>query len=164
MTGTISSRRLVVIDTETTGFGQTDRIVEIAAITLDPVTWEPMDEYDTLVNPERDIGARHIHGITASMVDTAPTFSEIIAALARRLHGATLVAHNIPFDARMLGYEFDRLSVGFDAGSGLCTYKATGSKLLTACKRYGIPLDIQHRGAGRCLCYRRPGPRDIYQR
>ena len=145
MTGTISSRRLVVIDTETTGFGQTDRIVEIAAITLDPVTWEPMDEYDTLVNPERDIGARHIHGITASMVDTAPTFSEIIAALARRLHGATLVAHNIPFDARMLGYEFDRLSVDFDAGSGLCTYKATGSKLLTACKRYGIPLDIQHR-------------------
>ena len=145
MTGTISSRRLVVIDTETTGLGQTDRIVEIAAITLDPVTWEPMDEYDTLVNPERDIGARHIHGITASMVDTAPTFSEIIAALARRLHGATLVAHNIPFDARMLGYEFDRLSVDFDAGSGLCTYKATGSKLLTACKRYGIPLDIQHR-------------------
>ena len=145
MTDTLASRRLVVIDVETTGLGQTDRIVEIAAVTLDPVTWKPVDEYETLVNPERDIGALHIHGITASMVEAAPTFSEIIAALVRRIHGATLIAHNISFDARMLGYEFDRLSVDFDAGSGLCTLKKTGRKLPAACDRYGIPLDIQHR-------------------
>ena len=144
MTDTISSRRLVVIDTETTGVGKPDHIVEIAVITLDPVTWEPVDEYDTLVNPERDIGAGHIHRITASMVEAAPVFSEVIAALARRIHGATLIAHNLPFDARMLGYEFDRLGVDFDAGSGVCTLKETGCNLLAACNRYGISLDIQH--------------------
>ena len=46
----------VVIDCETTGLGRHDRIVEIAALTLDPKTWELVDEYDTLINPERDLG------------------------------------------------------------------------------------------------------------
>ena len=145
MSDTISSQRLVVIDCETTGLGKKDRIVEIAALTLNPETWETTDEYETLINPERDVGRVDIHGITASMVEAAPTFSEIIAALARRIHGATLIAHNLPFDARMMGYEFDRLGVDFDAGSGLCTYKATGSKLSAACRRYRIALDDQHR-------------------
>ena len=62
---------LVVIDCETTGLGSHDRIVEIAALTLDPRTWELTDEYDTLINPERDVGPVGIHGITASMVQTA---------------------------------------------------------------------------------------------
>ena len=47
--------RLVVIDCETTGFSRYDRIVEIAVVTLDSRTLEPVDEYDTLVNPERDL-------------------------------------------------------------------------------------------------------------
>ena len=51
-----STPRLVVIDCETTGLGQHDRIVEITALTLNPQTWEPVDEYDTLINPERDVG------------------------------------------------------------------------------------------------------------
>ena len=145
MTDTISLRRLVVIDCETTGLGEKDRIVEIAALTLNPETWETTDEYETLINPERDVGPVGIHGITASMVETAPIFSEIIAALARRIHGATLIAHNLSFDARMMSYEFDRLGVDFDAGSGLCTLKETGCKLSAACHGYEIPLDNQHR-------------------
>ena len=136
---------LVVIDCETTGLGSHDRIVEIAALTLDPRTWELTDEYDTLINPERDVGPVGIHGITASMVETAPTFPEIITTLASRLHGATLIAHNLSFDVRMLGYEFERLGVDFDASSGLCTYRATGSKLIDACRRHGITLSNQHR-------------------
>ena len=87
----------VVIDCETTGLGRHDRIVEIAALTLDPKTWEPVDEYDTLINPERDLGPVGLHGITASMVEAAPVFSEVAAALARRIHNAILVAHNLPF-------------------------------------------------------------------
>ena len=136
---------LVVIDCETTGLGSNDRIIEIAVLTLDPRTWEPTDEYETLINPERDVGPVGIHGITASMVEAAPTFPEIITTLAHRLHGAILIAHNLSFDARMLGYEFKRLGVDFDAGSGLCTYRATGSKLITACRRYEIKLSNQHR-------------------
>lgn len=140
-----STSRLVVIDCETTGLGQHDRILEVAVLTLDSETWEPTDEYDTLINPERDVGPVGVHGITASMVEAAPTFPEIASALTRRLHGAILVAHNLPFDARMLRYEFDRLGVAFDVGSGLCTLKATGEKLISACRRFGIALNVQHR-------------------
>ena len=141
----VSTPRLIVFDCETTGFGKHDRIVEIAALTLDPETLEPTDEYDTLINPERDISNTGVHGITASMVEAAPTFPEIAATLARRLHGAILIAHNLSFDSRMLGYEFTRVGVEFNSGAGLCTLKATGEKLNSACRRYGITLDHQHR-------------------
>ena len=118
MLASTPSPHLVVIDCETTGLGQNDRIVEIAALTLNPETWETTDEYETLINPERDVGPVDIHGVTATMVEAAPTFPEVIAALARRIHGAILIAHNLSFDARMLDYEFDRLGVAFDVGSG----------------------------------------------
>ena len=136
---------LTVIDCETTGLGRHDRIVEIAVVTLDPQTWEPTDEYDTLINPERDVGPVGVHGITATMVEAAPMFDEVAAALRRRLHGSILVAHNLPFDARMLRQEFDRLGVAFSAGAGLCTFRATGEKLIAACQRFGIRLNNQHR-------------------
>ena len=59
---------LVVIDVETTGFGTNDRLVEIAAVTLDPDSLETVDEYDTLINPERDVGPTHVHGIQVAVV------------------------------------------------------------------------------------------------
>ena len=141
----IRTPRFIVFDCETTGFGKHDRIVEIAALTLDPKTLEPTDEYDTLINPERDISNAGVHGITASMVEAAPTFPEVAATLARRLHGAILIAHNLSFDARMLGQEFARFGVEFNAGAGFCTFKVTREKLNAACSRYGITLNHQHR-------------------
>ena len=135
----------VVIDVETTGLGSHDKIVEIAVITLDPKTWETVDEYDTLINPERDVGPTGIHGITASMVEIAPVFGEVIAAVARRLHGAVLIAHNLAFDARMLRYEFERSGVTINLGKGLCTYRETRAKLNLACEERGISLSRHHR-------------------
>ena len=136
--------KTVVIDTETTGLGKLDRIVEIAAITINPQTGEIIDEFETLVNPERDIGPTSIHGITPSMVETAPTFEEIATALARRLTGAVLVAHNLSFDVRMLKQEYDRLYSSFDSGRGRCTLRATGLKLASACANYGVSLSETH--------------------
>ena len=137
--------RPLVVDVETTGFGRYDKVVEIAAVTLDPVTWEIIDEYDTLINPERDVGPTGVHGISASMVEAAPTFAEILAAVAGRLRGSVLVAHNLAFDARMLRYEFERLGVDIDLGSGLCTYLETRKKLPRACEEHDIHLTQQHR-------------------
>ena len=136
--------RYVVVDVETTGLYNTDRIVEIAAVTLS-AGGETIDEWDTLVNPERDTGPTHIHGVTASMVSAAPTFSEVSAALAERLDGGVLVAHNLPFDARMLLNEYRRIGVDFDAGKGVCTLQATGQKLEYATRSRGIPLVNAHR-------------------
>ena len=137
--------KYVVVDVETTGFGRNDRIVEIAAVTLDPSTWESVDEFDTLINPERDVGPVGVHGINAGMVEAAPTFSEIVPAIAARLQGAVLVAHNLVFDTRMLRQEFDRRGVTVDLGYGFCTYEMTGMKLFAACGAFDIPLSQQHR-------------------
>ena len=93
----------VVVDVETTGLGAHDRLVEVAVITLDPETWETQDEYDTLINPQRDVGPTGVHGVTAGMVELAPVFAEVFAPVARRLHGAILIAHNLSFDTRMMG-------------------------------------------------------------
>ena len=141
----LTESRLVIIDCETTGFGVHDRIVELAAVTVDPRTLEPADEYDTLINPERDLGPVGVHGITASMVEAAPVFGDVAAAVAHRIDGAILVAHNLPFDTRMLAYEFARIGVSFDGGVGLCTLRATGDKLSIACARFGITLNLEHR-------------------
>ncbi|MDA2988104.1 MAG: exonuclease domain-containing protein, partial [Actinomycetota bacterium] len=81
-------KKFVVVDCETTGLGKHDRLVEVAAVTVDPDSLEIVDEYDTLINPERDMGPVNIHGVTASMVEAAPSFGEIAAALGARLDNA----------------------------------------------------------------------------
>src|SRR6056297_2890273 len=136
--------RVVVIDTETTGVYNTDRIVEIALVTMS-LNGEFIESYDTLIHPQRDVSATFIHGITASMVQSAPTFEEIAGDIAIRLNGACLVAHNLPFDYRMIRNEFERLGEDLVMTSGLDTLSGSGCRLGDACERHGIPLDGAHR-------------------
>ena len=124
----------VVVDVETTGFGAHDRLVEIAIITLDSETWEIQDEYDTSINPQRDVGPTGVHGVTAGMVELDPVFAEILAPVTRRLRNGVLIAHNLSFDTRMMGYEFERQRVPIDFGKALCTFAATRAKLAKPAK------------------------------
>ena len=135
---------VTVVDCETTGLGRHDRIVEIAVVTVDPSTGEVVDEYDTLINPGRDTGPAGIHGIKPSMVEAAPTFSDIAGAVAARLSGNVLIAHNLPFDRRFLVQGYESLNVGFSPGEGLCTLNATKAKLPIACEQRGIPVQNAH--------------------
>ena len=66
----------VVIDTETTGTLKADRIVEIALVAFKGD--EVIEEWSTLINPQRDVGKTNIHGITASMVSSAPIFADVV--------------------------------------------------------------------------------------
>lgn len=45
--------KIGVVDFETTGFGKTDRIIEVGLVLVDGD--RIVDEWQTLVNPERDI-------------------------------------------------------------------------------------------------------------
>jgi DNA polymerase-3 subunit epsilon len=135
----------VVVDVETTGLGKLDRIVEIAAVVLDGSTLGVLDEYDTLINPMRDVGPTAIHGVTASMVEAAPTFEDVAISLANILDGRILVAHNISFDKRFVHQEFNRAGAVFDAGYGICTLSLTREKLAAACARRGIQISQAHR-------------------
>ena len=104
-----------------------------------------VEVWDTLVNPLRDVTAGHIHGITASMVRDAPTFEEVAGDIAMRLHGACFIAHNIPFDTRMLDSEYRRLAEELVVLRGIDTYVESGCRLSQACAVFDIDLSGAHR-------------------
>jgi DNA polymerase III epsilon subunit-like protein len=103
---------IAVIDVETTGLSPRcgDRIVELAIVVIHahgPI----LREFVTLLNPERDIGPTHIHGLTASDVRHAPRFADVAGLVTETLAGCTAIAgHNIAFDHRFLRAEFERLN------------------------------------------------------
>ena len=100
-----------VLDIETTGLFPTkhDRIIEVAVVRLDG-NGDPLDEFATLVNPERDVGPTRIHGISTRDVLNAPVFREIAGDIIARIAGTVLVAHNARFDCDFLWAEFARLA------------------------------------------------------
>jgi DNA polymerase III epsilon subunit len=108
---------LAVLDFETTGLrvGKDDRIVEIGVVRMDPERGGRWSEtrFESLVNPQREIPGRvvKIHGITDSMVRTAPRFDEVAPELLSLLDGAVVVGHNAPFDLAFLRRECRRHGV-----------------------------------------------------
>ena len=118
--------------------------MEIAIVTLDG-NGVVTDEFDTLINPARDVGPTWIHRITPSMVHSAPLFSDVAGHVAARVHGAVCVGHNLRFDSRMIGAEMQRVGIEVDWGSGLDTLSVTGCKLGQACADHGVALDDAHR-------------------
>jgi len=99
----------VVFDTETTGFSPAnDRLVE-----LDPVkirNGEVLGEKNWLINPQRWIPyyVQKVHNITPEMVKDQPVFADIYPEFLEFIGDAVLIAHNAPFDIRMLAAEAER--------------------------------------------------------
>ncbi len=145
-----------VIDVETTGFSPRlgDRVLEVAAVRMcgDGTV---LDKWSTLVNPGRDIGATHIHGITAGEVLDAPQFGQVAGDLLERLDGAVFVAHNLRFDWGFIAAEFERAGQTLPPWPGLCTM-ALGSrlqpdasrKLSACCEQFGITIPQAHTALG----------------
>ena len=95
----LMTRDFYVLDTETTGLGKHDEIVQIGIVDKkgNPV----MDEF---VKPTIPIpfGASKVHGIYDSDVEHAPHFSAIYTALSKLMAGQVVIAYNMKFDRRML--------------------------------------------------------------
>lgn len=143
-----------VIDLETTGFSPAKhhRILEIGVVELSE-TGEVEREWASLVNPGRDIGNSHVHGITATDVAGAPRFEDLAHALLESVQGRTIVAHNASFDLRFLEAELLRARVAPAQLplAGLCTMQwssvfleAPSRKLADCCAACGIDLVDAH--------------------
>lgn len=133
----LGTPKWAVIDIETTGFSARDRVIEFACLLL-TADGEVVDEFDTLIYPERPPGPTHIHGITEWMLMTAPKFEEVAPEIAERLDGKIVVAHNIPFDERMLRQEMERIEGAvFKLNGGVCTYALSKAKLEVAAAKAG---------------------------
>lgn len=135
---------IAVVDVETTGLSpwRHDRIIEIAIVLIDP-TGEVHCEYETLVNPQRDIGPSRIHHLSAGDVLKAPTFGQIAGDVLELLASATVFAgHNVRFDHSFLAKEYERVGVSLPAIPLFCTYQLFGRGTLTACcDELGIARD-----------------------
>ena len=135
-----------VVDVETTGFAarRSDRVVEVAVVQLDEAG-RITGEWCTLVHPGRDLGPQHVHGIRAADVWHAPSFAEVAGALADRLAGRVVVAHNLAFDARFLSAEFARAGLDVEV-DGLCTMRLAGGRrsLAACCAAAGIDPGTAH--------------------
>lgn len=144
-----------VVDVETTGLfpGGSDRIVEVAVVHVSP-DGERERSWTTLLNPGRDLGPQHVHGIAAADVLGAPTFADVAGTLAELLAGRVFVAHNASFDARFVAAEYAAL--GYDVPvvpeTCLCTMRWSGRllpgvaprTLAGCCAHVGIPLEGAH--------------------
>ncbi|MGY1753821.1 exonuclease domain-containing protein [Blastococcus sp. SYSU D01042] len=142
---------VAVIDVETTGLSpRTDRVLEVGLVLLDS-HGEVEAEFETLINPGRDVGPSGLHGITASDVVNAPAFAEVAPHLRWLMAGRVVVAHNALFDLRFLAREFARSGLRFDLFPSLCTMRlapsffGAGTRSLQAlCGFLDIPLDRGH--------------------
>lgn len=145
-----------IIDIETTG-GQFNKegITEIAIYKFDGV--DIVDQFISLVNPEIPIQpfVVKLTGINNAMLRQAPKFYEIAKRIIEITEGCIIVAHNAPFDYRILQLEFNRLGYKFHKPT-LCTVEmskillpnVTSYSLGKLVRSLGIPIADRHRASG----------------
>ena len=148
-----------IIDIETTGSNsKSDKITEIAIFRHDGK--KIIDEYSTLINPERRIPfyITELTGIDDSMVAEAPKFYEVAKKIVELTNDAVFVAHNVGFDYNFIRSEFKSLGYDFNRPK-LCTVKLsrllipgkTSYSLGRLCKALDIKISNRHRAAGDAL-------------
>jgi DNA polymerase-3 subunit epsilon len=110
MGSTSATERVLVLDTETTGLSATARIVEIAAVEVEPRSGRIGSELHHIVNPLVRIPqvVSRIHGIRDRDVQGMPPFCAVAEQVATFVRGATVAIANAAFDRRILDAELAR--------------------------------------------------------
>jgi DNA polymerase-3 subunit epsilon len=159
----------VYLDTETTGMGKNDTVIEIAVLDADGSTL-----VDRLVRPRGSIpeASARIHGITDEMVNDAPPWPEVWEAVEGSLTGRTVAIYNVDFDLRMMKQTHTQHWMKWELPPGT-TYvdvmelyaqyhgqwdpirkRFRYLSLAEAGRRSGIPLPNTHRAKDDCLLTR----------
>ena len=86
----------IALTIQTTGLHpSTARIVTIDAVTFD-AEGNPVDTFFTVVDPRKDPGPTHLHGVPREEIAQARPFGHHLKKLCTLLDGRTLIAHNAP--------------------------------------------------------------------
>lgn len=94
-----NKEKFIILDTETTGLGKNDEIIEISIIDL-----EGKVLLDTFVKPRVPISkaAFNIHGISEEKVKLADTWDIIWPKVKNIVSNKRIIAYNSQFDIRMI--------------------------------------------------------------
>lgn len=107
------------LDTETTGLGAQDEIIEVCLLEADGSVL-----FESLIRPAGPIpmDAVRVHGISDEMVAQAPRWPEVWAELEPRLTGRAVAVYNAEFDLRLLRQSLSRHSLAdrIDASAFFC--------------------------------------------
>ncbi|SFV58613.1 DNA polymerase III epsilon subunit [hydrothermal vent metagenome] len=99
--------KYILLDTETTGAGERDRIIQLGYLVLEGRDIEVHNEFCSSEIPI-SYGAMEVHGITPEMIENKPKCTDL-SSYKRLLELNTpknfLIIHNAPFDLEMLQKE-----------------------------------------------------------
>ena len=152
----IATTEFLVVDTETNGLGgDTCEMTEVGAVLVGG--GELHDRWSSLVRCNRPLGRgiQRFTGITQEMMADAPGLEAVLPPLGELLRGRVLVAHNAPFDRRVLRHAFELIGLDWPNPPVLCT-AALARKLLPLQRQRGLgvladALGIEVRTAHRAL-------------
>jgi len=102
--------KLIIFDTETTGLGNRDRIIQVGAIVVDLHDKEYIEVHDELCSSDVQISseAMAIHGIKQVDIEDKPKYKDTKFKKALDVYNNKenyLIAHNLTFDKRMVEKE-----------------------------------------------------------
>ena len=136
----IATAEFLVVDTETNGLaGDACEMTEVGAVLVGG--GELHDRWSSLVRCSRPLGRgiQRFTGITQEMLADAPGLEEVLPPLQELLSGRVLVAHNAPFDRRVLRHAFELIGLEWPNPPVLCT-AALARKLLPLQRRRGLSV------------------------
>lgn len=116
--------KFVLLDTETTGLGTADQVIELGILGLDGTVL-----LDTLVRPTCRISpkATEVNGITEEQVAAAPSWAVVWRQAEPLLKGKRLIAYNAAFDVRMLKQSCRAVGVKEPFLRSLCLMEAVAA-------------------------------------
>jgi DNA polymerase-3 subunit epsilon len=126
----IATAEFLVVDTETNGLARDDcELTEVGTVLVGG--GELHDRWVSLSRCHAPLrrGIQRFTGITQAMIDDAPPLEDVMPVVHQSLQGRVLVAHNAPFDRRVLRQAFDRVGLEWPNPPVICTAALTRALL-----------------------------------
>jgi DNA polymerase-3 subunit epsilon len=150
----VATAEFLVVDTETNGLARDDcELTEVGTVLVGG--GELHDRWVSLSRCHAPLrrGIQRFTGITQAMVDDAPPLEEIMPVLQSSLEGRVMVAHNAPFDRRVLRQAFERAGLEWPEPPVICTAALTRAllplqrerRLTAVADALGVEVEIAHR-------------------
>lgn len=149
----MTDRRVVVVDTETTGLNPDngDRIIEIACVEIQDLA-SLQTRFHTYLDPEKEIDqeAVRIHGQTWADLKGHPKFADIADQFLETIQDADVVMHQAEFDRKFIDHELENAGIGARM-QDFCTvvdslaiarekFRDASNDLNALCKRFKVDL------------------------